>query len=97
MKYSNYLTLIFVFIFSSSYAQLSEKQLDSLVNETFKTFQVPGISVGIIENGNIIYAKSHGDILPDHLLCLLPDSDGGGYFRRSIILNDDVCSFYGRI
>lgn len=96
MKYSNYLTLIFVFIFSSSYAQLSEKQLDSLVNETLKTFQVPGISVGIIENGNIIYAKGHGvrslnSQLPmdeNTLVGIASNSKGFTCFAISLLVDD---------
>ena len=28
-------------------AQINEKQLDNLIEETLKTFDVPGISVGI--------------------------------------------------
>ena len=31
-----------------------------MVNETLKTFDVPGISVGILKDGKIVYAKGHG-------------------------------------
>ncbi len=41
-------------------AQISEKQLDQLVESTLKTFDVPGISVGVIKDGQVIYAKGHG-------------------------------------
>lgn len=41
-------------------AQLSEKQIDKLVEESQKAFKVPGISVGIIDNGKVVYAKGHG-------------------------------------
>lgn len=43
-----------------SWAQLTENQLDSLVQQTIKTFDVPGISLGITQNGKVIYAKGHG-------------------------------------
>ncbi|MHA6727169.1 serine hydrolase [Chryseobacterium sp. A301] len=41
-------------------AQIAEKQLDQLVENTLKTFEVPGISVGVIKDGKVIYAKGHG-------------------------------------
>ena len=44
----------------SSYAQIEEQVLDDLIKETLTTFDVPGISVGILKDGNIIYAKGHG-------------------------------------
>ena len=41
-------------------AQIKEAQLDKLVEETLTTFEVPGISVGIIKDGEVVYAKGHG-------------------------------------
>ncbi len=41
-------------------AQIQEANLDELVKETLTTFDVPGISVGIIKDGEVIYAKGHG-------------------------------------
>ncbi|WP_179352847.1 serine hydrolase [Winogradskyella vidalii] len=41
-------------------AQIEEEQLDILIEETLTTFNVPGISVGILKNGEIIYSKGHG-------------------------------------
>ena len=40
--------------------QIGERQLDELVQQTLKTFDVPGISVGIYKDGNVVYAKGHG-------------------------------------
>ena len=55
------IVLLFVLILSSTIsAQIAEKNLDNLVNETLKTFDVPGISVGILKDGKIVYAKGHG-------------------------------------
>lgn len=42
------------------YAQIEEQQLDKLIKETLTTFDVPGISVGIFKNGEVVYAKGHG-------------------------------------
>ena len=39
---------------------LSSQAIDALVERSMKTFDVPGISVGIIKDGQIIYAKGHG-------------------------------------
>jgi len=41
-------------------AQIEEQQLDNLIKETLTTFDVPGISVGIYKDGEIVYAKGHG-------------------------------------
>lgn len=43
-----------------SFAQVNEKQLDELVKNTVKTFDVPGMSVGIIKDGKVVYAKGQG-------------------------------------
>ncbi len=41
-------------------AQMSSSQIDSLVNLTLKTFDVPGIAVGIVKDGKVIHAKGYG-------------------------------------
>jgi len=41
-------------------AQIAPEKLDQLVQNTLKTFDVPGISVGILKDGKLIYAKGHG-------------------------------------
>lgn len=41
-------------------AQITEKELDVLVENTMKTFNVPGIAVGIIKNGKLVLAKGYG-------------------------------------
>ena len=41
-------------------AQLSEADMDQLINETLDTFEVPGIAVGIYKDGKVVYAKGHG-------------------------------------
>ena len=54
------LTLIFCVGLTLVNAQIEETQLDQLVQETLKTFNVPGISVGVLKDGNLVYAKGHG-------------------------------------
>ncbi len=50
-----------ILIATSTFAQpFSGNQIDSLVSLTLKTFNVPGISVGVIKDGNLIYAKGYG-------------------------------------
>lgn len=39
---------------------LSSKQVDSLVEKTLKTFDVPGIAVAIVKDGQVIHAKGYG-------------------------------------
>ena len=41
-------------------AQVEEKKLDELVQNTLKTFDVPGMSVGVIKDGKVIYSKGFG-------------------------------------
>jgi len=52
--------LFFSFFIVSINAQIDEAKLDNLIKETLTTFDVPGISVGIIKDNQIIYAKGHG-------------------------------------
>ena len=40
--------------------QVEEKKLDDLIQNTLKTFDVPGMSVGIIKDGKLIYSKGFG-------------------------------------
>lgn len=53
-------TLLFVLISLFSYSQVEEKKLDELIQNTLKTFDVPGMSVGVIKDGKIIYSKGFG-------------------------------------
>lgn len=41
-------------------AQIENHKLDNLIKKTLKTFDVPGISVGILKDNKIVYAKGHG-------------------------------------
>ena len=39
---------------------ISAKQIDSLTALVLKTFNVPGIAVGVVKNGKLIHAKGYG-------------------------------------
>ncbi|SDS54332.1 CubicO group peptidase, beta-lactamase class C family [Polaribacter sp. KT25b] len=55
------ITLLVLFVFSASInAQIDDKKLDNLIEQTLKTFDVPGISVGILKDNKIVYAKGFG-------------------------------------
>ncbi|WP_292010073.1 serine hydrolase [Chryseobacterium sp.] len=41
-------------------AQIEEKKLDELIQKTLKNFDVPGMSVGIVKDGKLVYAKGFG-------------------------------------
>ena len=39
---------------------ISAKQIDSLTALVLKTFNVPGIAVGVVKNGKLIHSKGYG-------------------------------------
>ena len=50
-----------LFLVSNASAQvLTSKQIDSVVEKTLTTFNVPGISVAVIKDGKVIHAKGYG-------------------------------------
>lgn len=59
----NKIILFFAFSigFLSALAQpLNSKQIDSLAELSLKTFNVPGIAVGVVKDGKLIHAKGYG-------------------------------------
>ncbi|AQX11183.1 serine hydrolase [Elizabethkingia meningoseptica] len=57
----NKISLFFLSVsFAFVNAQVPEVKLDDLVKNTLKTFDVPGMSVGIVKDGKLIYAKGFG-------------------------------------
>lgn len=52
--------LISFLVINFATAQISEKEVDELVQNTMKTFNVPGIAVGIIKDGKLVLAKGYG-------------------------------------
>lgn len=56
-----YFFLILIFLASTVFSQeISEQKVDVLVEKTLETFNVPGIAVGIVHNGNVVLAKGYG-------------------------------------
>ena len=53
-------SFLFILISLWAYSQVEEKKLDELIQNTLKTFDVPGMSVGIIKDGALVYAKGFG-------------------------------------
>lgn len=54
--------LLFAFFLAPffTYAQLSPQQIDSVVNKTMDTFNVPGMAVAVLKDGKIISSKGYG-------------------------------------
>ena len=59
MKKTLFLSLTLAFS-SVTIAQLTTPQIDDLVNKTLKTFDVPGIAVAIVKDGQVILSKGYG-------------------------------------
>lgn len=59
MKKSLFIAVSFL-TFGNISAQITEKEVDVLVENTLKTFNVPGIAVGIVKDGKLVLAKGYG-------------------------------------
>ncbi|MFN8365327.1 MAG: serine hydrolase domain-containing protein [Cloacibacterium normanense] len=53
-------SLFFILCSLFFFSQISEQKLDELIQNTIKTFDVPGMSVGILKDGKVIYSKGFG-------------------------------------
>ncbi len=53
-------SFLLLFFYVVSFAQIEEKKLDDLISNTLKTFDVPGMSVGILKDGKVVYSKAQG-------------------------------------
>jgi len=65
MKKVFQVSLIIVLLATNSFAQTTKKpinaaQIDSLTELVLKTFNVPGIAVGVVKDGKLIHAKGYG-------------------------------------
>src|SRR6476620_8967904 len=58
------LAFAFLFVAGSNtlsvHAQMSSKKIDQLVENTMKTFDVPGIAVAVVKDGKVIHSKGYG-------------------------------------
>jgi len=52
--------LVSVFSFSLFAQPITSPQIDSLVEKTLQTFDVPGIAVAVVKDGKVIHAKGYG-------------------------------------
>ncbi len=60
-KSSIFYVLLLIIVSNSLLAQpLSSHQIDSIVEKTLKTFDVPGIAVAVVKDGKIIHARGYG-------------------------------------
>ena len=50
---------ICLFFVTLTFSQITETQLDELVQKTQTTFNVPGIAVAIIKDGKIVISKGY--------------------------------------
>jgi CubicO group peptidase (beta-lactamase class C family) len=53
-------SFIFIITLTAAAQPLSGSQIDALVERTLKTFNVPGIAVGVVKDGKLIHAKGYG-------------------------------------
>ncbi len=61
-----YIQIFVLFLVVSQYSiaqtrkPITDKQIDSLTELVLKTFNVPGIAVGVVKDGKLIHAKGYG-------------------------------------
>ena len=60
MKLNQILIFLLIASFNFCLSQMEASKVDDLIQKTLTTFDVPGISVGILKDGEIVYAKGHG-------------------------------------
>ena len=54
------IVLLILLIGCKTFGQISEKQVDELVESTLKSFNVPGIAVAIVKDGKVVLSKGYG-------------------------------------
>lgn len=54
------IALLILLIGCNTFGQISEKQVDELVESTLKSFNVPGIAVAIVKDGKVVLSKGYG-------------------------------------
>ncbi|MBX9806948.1 MAG: beta-lactamase family protein, partial [Flavobacteriaceae bacterium] len=59
MNFKLIITFLIVISINAN-AQITEPQVDELVENTLKSFNVPGIAVAIVKDGKIVLAKGYG-------------------------------------
>ncbi len=54
------LVLFYFFINNTGYAQISSSEIDEIIENAMETFNVTGVAVGIVKDGEIIFTKGYG-------------------------------------
>ncbi|RNC88027.1 MAG: serine hydrolase [Winogradskyella sp.] len=96
MNFKRSITLLSCLFSFVLFAQIEEVKLDKLVQETLTTFDVPGISVGILKDGEIVYAKGHGvrsltnkkDMNENTLVGVASNSKGFTCFALAMLIDE---------
>ena len=59
---TSFVIVMFLFVYCVSVRSqvLITSDIDALIERSMKAFDVPGISVGVIKDGKVVYAKGHG-------------------------------------
>src|SRR5690554_2928944 len=60
MKNNFFIVLFLLSAIGVSAQEIAEQKVDRLVEQALKTFNVPGIAVGIVHNGEVVLAKGYG-------------------------------------
>ncbi|WP_179344491.1 serine hydrolase [Winogradskyella ursingii] len=87
--------LLFISAFNIN-AQIKDQQLDNLIQETLTTFEVPGISVGILKDSEVVYSKGHGvrslttkkDMTEETLVGVASNSKGFTCFALAMMIDE---------
>jgi len=53
-------SLFLLVLTTGAFAQISEKQIDELVQKTLTAFDVPGIAVAVVKDGKVVHSKGYG-------------------------------------
>ena len=86
-------------------AQIEEKQLDKLIQNTLSTFDIPGISVGILKDNEIIYSKGFGvrslhtqkPMLADTKVGVASNSKGFTCFALAMLVDEGKLSWDDKV
>ncbi|MCX7548996.1 serine hydrolase [Xanthomarina sp. F1114] len=97
---------ILLFLISCiSFSQIEEKKLDDIIQNTLETFDVPGISVGIIKDGETIYSKGFGvrslttnqEMTDETLVGIASNSKGFTATALAILADEGKLSFNDKV